>query len=160
MNSERLRVLLVDDDEDDYIITRTLLEEVYRDEFDLEWVSAYERALQTLAAGQHSVCLLDYHLGERTGLDLLREGVARGCSTPIILLTGKGDREIDVEAMKAGAADYLVKGRFDAHSLERSIRYTIGFAVQQQRTLAACAAARSGTRWRSAGRTTGSGTGT
>ena len=87
--------------------------------------------------GQQSVCLLDYHLGERTGLELLREAVARGCRTPIILLTGNGDREIDVEAMKAGAADYLVKGRFDAHSLERSIRYTIGFAVQRQRTLEA-----------------------
>jgi diguanylate cyclase (GGDEF)-like protein/PAS domain S-box-containing protein len=137
MSNERLKVLLVDDDEDDYIITRTHLEEVYRDEFDLEWVSAYERALHTLVAGQHSICLLDFHLGERTGLELLREAIARGCPTPIILLTGKGDREIDVEAMKAGAADYLVKGRFDAHSLERSIRYTVGFAVQYQRTLAA-----------------------
>ena len=81
------------------------------------------------------VCLLDYQLGERTGLDLLREMIARGCRTPIILLTGNDDRDIDVEAMEAGAADYLVKGQFDGRLLERSIRYAIGYAVERQRTL-------------------------
>src|SRR5689334_18115447 len=72
---------------------------------------------------QHDVCLLDYRLGARTGVELLRAALEQGCKSPIILLTGQGEHEIDMEAMKAGAADYLVKGRLDAGTLERSIRY-------------------------------------
>ena len=79
--------------------------------------------------------LLDYNLGARTGLDLLREVLARGCRTPIIMLTGNDDHEVDVKAMEAGAADYLVKGQFGGPHLERSIRYAIGFAVERHQTL-------------------------
>jgi signal transduction histidine kinase len=74
---------------------------------------------------RHDVYLLDYRLGQRTGVDLMREAVERGCAGPIILLTGQGDRATDMEAMKAGAADYLIKGQLDAPLLERSIRYAI-----------------------------------
>jgi PAS domain S-box-containing protein len=87
--------------------------------------------------GDFDVCLLDYHLGQRTGLELLRRAIARGCRTPIILLTGNDDRNVDVEAMKAGAADSVVKGRFDGRLLEPSIRYAIGYAVERQQTLEA-----------------------
>src|SRR5207244_2436622 len=75
--------------------------------------------------------------------ELLRAALERGCKAPIILLTGQGEREIDVEAMKAGASDYLVKGRLDAGALERSIRYAIerkrasGLAASEQARLAA-----------------------
>ncbi|MBD0266521.1 MAG: response regulator, partial [Tolypothrix sp. Co-bin9] len=55
----------------------------------------------------------------------LSEAIANGSTVPIILLTGKGDREIDIEAMKAGAADYLEKSQMTAPLLERSIRYAI-----------------------------------
>ncbi len=58
-------------------------------------------------------------------MDLLREAVAGGCETPIILLTGHGGYDVDVKAMEAGAADYLVKGQITADLLERSIRYSI-----------------------------------
>ena len=89
------------------------------------------------SSGRHGLCLLDYNLGARTGLDLLREVLARGCRTPIIMLTGNDDREVDVKAMEAGAADYLVKGQFGGPHLERSIRYAIGFAVERHQTLEA-----------------------
>jgi diguanylate cyclase (GGDEF)-like protein/PAS domain S-box-containing protein len=137
MNQDRLKILLVDDDEDDYVITRSALLEVYRDQIELEWFSAYELAREALLSGRHGLCLLDYHLGARTGLELLRETTARGCRTPIILLTGNDDRDVDVQAMEAGAADYLVKGEVGGKLLERSIRYAIGFAVERQRTLEA-----------------------
>ena len=68
----------------------------------------------------------DYRLGSRNGLDLLSEAVGQGCAAPMIFLTGQRDREIDLEAMRVGAADYLVKGRIDAEAMERSIRYAIG----------------------------------
>jgi diguanylate cyclase (GGDEF)-like protein/PAS domain S-box-containing protein len=137
MSGDRLKVLLVDDDEDDYVLTRSLFDEISHGQHDLAWVSTYEQAGRTLAKHSYDVCLLDYHLGERTGLDLLRELIADGCQTPIILLTGLDDRDVDLEAMKAGAADYLVKGQFGGPLLERSIRYAIGFAVARQRTLEA-----------------------
>ena len=85
----------------------------------------YEAGLEALARRQHHVCLLDYRLGEHSGLELLREAAGNGCKAPMILLTGQEDHEVDIEAMKAGAADYLVKGRIDAPLLERAIRYAI-----------------------------------
>src|SRR4028119_454838 len=116
-----LKVLLVEDDEDDYVIIRDLLSEM--EKFELNWVTDYDHALEMIERKEHDVCLLDYRLGERSGLELLREALERGCQGPIILLTGQGDREVDLEAMQAGAADYLVKGQIDAPLLERSIRY-------------------------------------
>jgi PAS domain S-box-containing protein len=130
MDRGPIRVLLVEDDEDDYLLTRDLLAEVEGARFDLEWVTTYEEARQAMARRQHDVCLLDYRLGEHDGLDLLREAALDGCQAPMILLTGQGDHDLDVAAMEAGAADYLVKGQTDASPLERSIRY----AIQKKRT--------------------------
>jgi signal transduction histidine kinase len=120
-----LRVLIADDDEDDFILTRDLLMRIGRPRFQLDWTPSYEGALQAIEQNQHDVYLFDYHLGHSDGLQLLREALARGCKAPIILLTGNDNWETDVEAMKAGAADYLVKGQLDARLLERSIRYAL-----------------------------------
>ncbi len=120
-----LRVLIADDDEDDYILTRDLLLRIGRPRFQLDWTPTYEGALEAIELNQHDVYLFDYHLGHSDGLELLREAMARGCKAPIILLTGNDNWETDVEAMKAGAADYLVKGHLDARLLERSIRYAL-----------------------------------
>ena len=125
-----LAVLLIDDDEDDYLITRDLLEEIETQAYHLDWVSTYGEGLAIIDQGYHDVYLIDYRLGERNGLDLLRQAINRGCLAPLILLTGQGDREIDLEATQAGAADYLVKDRLDALLLERSMRY----ALEQKRT--------------------------
>src|SRR5262245_44136517 len=130
---QKIRILLVDDDEDDYIITRDLLSEIGEMDFRLDWVGTYGTALEAVSRADHDVYLVDFGLGERNGLDLLRDALARGCKAPIILLTGQGDHEIDLEAMKAGAADYLVKGQFAAPLLERSIRY----AIERSQTLQA-----------------------
>jgi PAS domain S-box-containing protein len=116
-----LKVLLVEDDEDDYVIIRDLLSEMER--FELEWLTDYDDALGAMEREEHDVCLLDYRLGKRSGLELLREALRRGYKVPIILLTGQGDREVDLEAMQAGAADYLIKDQIDTPLLERSIRY-------------------------------------
>ena len=125
MESLCLKVLLVEDDEDDYILTRDLLAEISGQGFKLDWVETYEAGLDGIRIDQHDVYLVDYRLGKDSGLQLLREAITYGCQAPIILLTGLGDHKVDIEAMKAGAADYLVKGQFDAHLLERSIRHSI-----------------------------------
>jgi two-component system, cell cycle sensor histidine kinase and response regulator CckA len=118
-----IKVLLVDDDEDDYTLTRDWFQEFQLCSCKLEWVSNYESAKEAMTAYQHDIYLVDYRLGAQNGLDLVREVISNGCSSPIILLTGKGDREIDIEAMKAGAVDYLEKGQLTAPLLERAIRY-------------------------------------
>jgi diguanylate cyclase (GGDEF)-like protein/PAS domain S-box-containing protein len=117
--------MLVDDDEDDYVMTRDLLAELGRGGFLLDWVSSYEGARAAVVRGEHDVYLLDYRLGERSGLDLLREAGGEGRGAPMILLTGQGGDEVDAEAMRAGAADYLIKGRLEAPLLGRSIRYAV-----------------------------------
>jgi two-component system CheB/CheR fusion protein len=120
-----IRVLLVDDDEDDCLLTRELFAEIPGARYAVDWAATYDAGLEAIGRKAHDIYLLDYRLDGRTGLDLLREALARGCKAPLILQTGAGDAQVDLEAMKAGAADYLVKGRFDAAGLERSIRYAL-----------------------------------
>jgi signal transduction histidine kinase/DNA-binding response OmpR family regulator len=122
---QTLRVLLVDDDNDDFIITKGLLGESKVQQFEVEWFDSFEKGLEALVRNQHDICLLDYRLGARNGVDLLRMARARGCEIPIILLTGSMDREVDLQAMEAGASDYLVKAGLKANLLERSIRYAM-----------------------------------
>ncbi len=125
MKDSLIQILLIDDDEDDYILIRDWCSEFQVVNCQLEWVSHYRTGIDTIARNQHDVYLIDYRLGESSGLELLRIAVANGCSVPIILLTGKGDREIDIQAMQAGAADYLEKNQLNAALLERSIRYAL-----------------------------------
>jgi PAS domain S-box-containing protein len=121
--TDTLNILLVEDDEEDYVITRSLLSKAQVIECDLEWVASYDEGLEAVLTDQYDACLVDYWLGSRTGLELLQEAKEQGCRTPIILLTGQGDLKVDLEAMEAGAADYLNKNEIDAPLLERSLRY-------------------------------------
>ncbi len=120
-----IRVLLVDDDEDEYIITRRIISEIVGRKHLLDWAATYDQGLALIEECNHDIYLIDYRLDEKTGLDLLKEAIAQGCTQPMILLTGQEDREVDMQAMKSGAWDYLVKGRIDAPILERAIRYTL-----------------------------------
>jgi two-component system sensor histidine kinase/response regulator len=138
MEDAPVRVLLIDDDEDDYVIVGGLLRGADSDRFRLSWASTYEQGLESIQSETCDVCLVDYRLGGRTGLDLLEEVTARPNHPQLILLTGEGDRGVDVTATKAGAADYLVKGGLTAAVLERSIRY----AVERGRILKALRDAR------------------
>ena len=129
MDKGELRVLLIEDDPDDYVLTKDLLGEIPGSKIGLEWARNFEAGLAALSDCQHDAFLLDYRLGKKDGICLLREALDRGCKAPVILLTGQGDRDLALQALDAGAADYLVKGEIDAVTLERSIRY----ALQQKR---------------------------
>ena len=124
-HAETLKVLLVEDDEDDYILTKSLFSEIKGKRFEVTWVKSFQAGLEAMALNQHDVCLVDYRLGAQNGIELLRAAQSRNCQAPIILLTGQGEREIDLEAMQAGASDYLVKGQLEADLLERSLRYAV-----------------------------------
>lgn len=118
-------VLLVDDDEDDYILARDLISEIPTNEYRVRWVQNYQDAVHALITAPADVCLLDYRLGARTGIELIHEVRGLGCEVPIIFLTGQTELELDVEAMHAGADDFLIKGSFTTRELERAIRYAI-----------------------------------
>lgn len=132
MTSEIIKVCLVDDDEDDFILTKEIFNEIPNQRYHVEWVPSYEDAIVFLGKKKFDVFLVDFRLGKFTGIDFLNEAVRVNASEPVIILTGKGNQDIDMEAMRLGAADYLVKDKIDTNSLERAIRYTL----QQARSLA------------------------
>jgi signal transduction histidine kinase len=125
VKERRIRVLLIEDDEDDYILVRDLLSEVPHVEYQVQWASNYDQGVKAMETPVHDACLLDYRLGERNGIDLLYDAMGKGCRVPIIFLTGQGNYDVDMEAMKAGAADFMAKGEISSAVLDRTIRYSI-----------------------------------
>jgi two-component system, cell cycle response regulator len=119
------RVLLIDDDRAQFRLTTAQLKLFPRDHYELEWAPTYEEGITKLLTGGYVACLLDYMLGPRDGLQLIREAVKHGCRTPIVFLTAETSSKIDFEAMNAGALDYLVKGEITPRTLERSLRYAV-----------------------------------
>lgn len=120
-----ISVLLVEDDDDDFILVKDLFREIGDDLYILNRVSTYEEAIALASPCAFDICILDFQLGAHNGVELMRDLRLREFGCPMILLTGQTDEEIDRMAMKAGAADYLIKGQLYARNLERSIRYAI-----------------------------------
>src|SRR5215210_6917533 len=126
------RILIVDDDEDDFFITSEYIKSIPSNNFIVDWSYNYKDALQKLVSNEYHIYFVDYRLGIKTGMDLLTDAIAQGCEAPIILLTGKGTQEIDVKAMESGAYDYLVKSELNTEKLERCIRYSLERASSMQ----------------------------
>lgn len=119
------KVLFVDDSAEDFEIVRHMLRKVPDGRFAMEWCSTFEEGLAAMSANAFHAYLIDYRLGIKSGVDLLREARAAGCTGPIIIATGQGDHEIDLEAMRAGADDYLTKAALEPYYLDKTIRYAI-----------------------------------
>jgi signal transduction histidine kinase len=144
MADRPVNVLMVDDDEDDFVIVRDLLRDAGDGRYELHWISSYEAGLRAACERTADVVLVDYRLGAYDGIRFVRDVVTRGCKAPVILLTGQGDRAVDLAAMEAGAADFLNKSQMTADLLERSIRYSVAQrkAEDQRLTLLAERSAR------------------
>ena len=121
----QLKVLLIDDEEDDALITQDLLQQANAQQFEFEWAPTYTVALDRLQAREHHIGLLDYHLGNRTGLDLLHETKAKNIHLPMIMLTGQGNESLVMEALEMGVIDYIPKRSLSSENLERTIRHSI-----------------------------------
>lgn len=121
-----IKVLLVDDDEDDYLIIRQIFAKIPDSSFELDWCEDFEEAKQRIATQQHDLYLIDYRLGEYSGLELLRLSKPDKRDEPFILLTGLGDKHLEREAVRLAASDYLVKGSFGPELLSRTLQYAIG----------------------------------
>ncbi|HUV95328.1 MAG TPA: response regulator [Anaerolineae bacterium] len=116
-----VRVLLVDADQDNYVLTRRLLAEARGVRFDLQWAETYEEGLEAMGRVPYHAHLVDYRLARGDALKLLLAAISSGCQAPIIVLTDPEDPGAAVAARQAGAADSLVKGRVSAELLQHSI---------------------------------------
>jgi len=126
MDEQGIKILIVDDDEDDAILIKDFIHTGMKGSaLTIDYIVSFSVAAPRIHHASYDVCLLDYRLGERDGLDLLRTLRKRGITVPVIFLTGQGDEEIAVEAMKAGATDYLLKAKLSPDLLCQSIRYAV-----------------------------------
>lgn len=132
------KILLIDDDRLQFRLAQAHFRRFQAEQFDLQWAETFEQGLEQLLTGRYAACLLDYQLGPRNGLELIRLAVAANCRTPIVFLTAESSERVDIEAMNAGALDYLVKGEISWRSLERSLRYALklGETLEAMRLLA------------------------
>lgn len=119
------RILLIDDDPDDALLTRSLLQESAASSFRVSTTSDVQEALRAMTTNAYDAFLLDYRLGVKDGITLLKEAIAAGCLRPVIMLTGQSEIETAHEALHAGAVDYVPKSAMTAAGLERTIRYSI-----------------------------------
>ena len=125
MDKDWLRVLLIEDDEDDYVLIKGLLGDAPFTRYELDWVSEYGEGLKAMERDEHDVYLVDHRLGHRNGLELLNDAVVGKHSGPMMMLTGLGDFELDLTAIRLGAADYLTKNRLSPELLDRAIRHAV-----------------------------------
>ncbi|MCE9616142.1 MAG: response regulator [Lentisphaerae bacterium] len=126
MNNTPVRVLLIEDDEEDFIIARNCLSTGFGGGVALTWVKSIDAARTTLLAGNpFDILLLDLTLPDAQGLETFAQVRATGTEIPVILLTGLADDMLAMRAIQDGAQDYLPKQRLAPDLLARAIRYAI-----------------------------------
>lgn len=133
-----IKVLVIDDDRLQFRLVQAHIKHFMSGAYQLDWSETYEDGLARLLTGGYAVCLLDFRLGERDGLQLMREAASLGCRTPVVFLTAESGENVDIQAMESGALDYLVKGEITPRLLERSLRYALklGETLEALRLLA------------------------
>ena len=122
---ETTRILLIDEAHSEYLLIGNLLARVHHTDYDLTWCEGSGSALEELLSDKYDVVLLDYYCGDTSGRALLTAAQAQGCNTPILVMTDEMEADVDRTAIRAGASDYLIRGRIDSQLLERTIRYAI-----------------------------------
>ena len=101
------KIAVIEDDEDDYLIIKDYIADIEGKSFTVDWFQDYNSAIEAIKNKQYHLYFVDYFLGHKTGLDLLDAAAELNCDEPIILLTGLGNKAIDIKAMERGATDYL-----------------------------------------------------
>ncbi|MCP3920565.1 MAG: response regulator [bacterium] len=127
MKTERLVILAVEDDPGDLVVLRRLSQDVSRWDVEVVDCASSTACISRLAQGGVDLVLLDYQLGAVTGLAVLQAIQQAGFDCPVVFLTGMGDEQLAVEALQAGAVDYLPKSALSARSFQR----VVGNAVEK-----------------------------
>lgn len=117
-------ILMIDDSEDDFMLIRGLMANM-ADTFHLEWISTYEYGFEAVLSNSHDLYMIDDYVADKSGLDIIREIRATGIEKPIIFLTRQGNRQLDIESLRLGASDFLVKPSLSGEGLEHSLRHCL-----------------------------------
>ncbi len=125
MKGSVIKVLIIEDDEDDVLLAREYLAQSDWCQFESTWEPDPKKAHEKMVHGDFDVFLIDYRLGSENGLNLIKYAQDKGVLKPSIVLTGQGDLKVDLDASRYGAADYLIKSELNPSILERSIRYAV-----------------------------------
>ena len=128
LNVKDIRIVIIDDDEDDYFLIADYIKGIEGSNFIIDWCNNYQEAIQKINAREYDIYFIDYRLGSHTGLELLQDINQGEFYDPVVLLTGKGNKDIDIKAMESGATDYLIKSELTTEKLERCIRYSLNRA--------------------------------
>jgi len=120
-----VNVLFVEDDEDDYILTLDLINDITFEKFNVTRAKNAQIALELLKGSHIDLCFLDYQLGAVNGIELLKQARSLGFNAPVIMLTGQESHSLDETALAAGADDYLVKSELTVARLSRAMRYAL-----------------------------------
>jgi signal transduction histidine kinase len=122
MTRPLLHILLIDDDELDRMAVKRALRAADLP-VELDEATTGEEGLALLSEKTYECVLLDYQLPDIDGIGELKEAAKRGIVTPFVALTGRGDEDLAVAVMKAGATDYVTKSALSPERLARAIRY-------------------------------------
>jgi diguanylate cyclase (GGDEF)-like protein len=132
MSGNTIKLLIVDDDEDDTYLVVDSLQQITRTRYAITTASTPLKAMAELAKQSFDVIFSDYRLGAVTGVDFIRSVRAAHIETPIILLTGISDHVVDNAALEAGSSDFLSKTGLTPDTLDRSVRYALAHADRQR----------------------------
>ena len=120
-----MRVLHIEDEHSHHEFIKGLMSELYGDQLDIHWADTYEFGVRAIQQGNdHDLVLLDYDLSDdHDATEVLREVDAANLNVPFIVISALDAQDFDVEALRYGADDYLVKGQFGAKELKRAITF-------------------------------------
>ncbi|WP_049631552.1 bifunctional diguanylate cyclase/phosphodiesterase [Cellvibrio sp. pealriver] len=121
----KIKILFIDREQGEYLLIAEILSHIRHVEYELTWCDDLDSALGKILSQEFDVALLDYYWGDMNARDLLNAARVQACQTPIVVMTDEMETEVDREAIRAGAADYLIKGQIDHLLLERTLRYAI-----------------------------------
>ncbi|WP_107037660.1 hybrid sensor histidine kinase/response regulator [Brumimicrobium mesophilum] len=127
-----VKVLIIDDDEDDYVIMSHYLSKIQTEQYDVYWCNDYDFAEQEILNDEHDIYLIDHFLGKGEGIEIIERIRSRDVLKPMILLTGSSDYSVDEKAMAKGASDFLVKKEVRVDTIERAMRYALERYNQQR----------------------------
>ncbi len=120
------QILIVEDYPDQAeLILRAFRKQKSNFDFEVDFAASGEECLKKFSKAAYDALILDYKLPDYTGLEVIKLLQERGISVPVIMITSQGDERVAVQAMKEGAADYIVKEVGYMNSLPRTVANTI-----------------------------------
>jgi diguanylate cyclase (GGDEF)-like protein len=129
--NQGLRVLVVDDDQDDLFIFRQLIGHVRGYRIELTSTSSYQAGLELVRNGQFDLHFVDYRLGSGSGLDLISTALEEDPAKAFVVVTGLGDENLAAESIRRGAVDYVAKSELSSKKLAGCISNAVTAAEQR-----------------------------